>query len=423
MTENQLQFIWQYQLFSKEKLLSTYGEHIEILNPGKLNKNQGPDFLEAKVIIGDKTFYGHIELHIQNEDWYHHKHNLDSNYDNIILHVVLENTNEIHVLTSQNTLAPIFVLKDKISDKTLKNMDDLIRSKSSIPCEHLVILPEEIKITSFKQKLFLDRVIRKSQWIHDLIKNNGNDHETSFYQVLLYGFGIKVNADHFLNTAKVTPQKVLAKHKNNRVQIEALLFGQAKLLDDRDDYSRQLSEEYDYLRKLYNLSAAPSKALFSRLMPSSFPTIRLAQFAALVHGKSGLYSQIVLCKDLEDFYEIFSLEVSEYWNNHYTFGVKSPKSKKKLSREFIQKLLINCILPFQLFLEMEQNIEIPESIERYISLKPESNTIIKKMTSILGIKNRTALESQAIIEWYQNYCCKKRCLECVIGYEILKPRL
>ncbi|HZX75280.1 MAG TPA: DUF2851 family protein [Cyclobacteriaceae bacterium] len=88
MNESFLHYIWQLQYFDKKDLRTTDGEAITITAPGKGNTNAGPDFLTAKIRIGDIDWAGSVEIHTNASAWMSHGHDEDSAYDNVILHVV-----------------------------------------------------------------------------------------------------------------------------------------------------------------------------------------------------------------------------------------------------------------------------------------------------------------------------------------------
>lgn len=419
LSERDIHFIWKYQLFQTENLQTNYGESIQILHTGTLNHNQGPDFLQAKIQIGKETFYGQVEIHLRNEDWYLHRHHLDSNYDNVILHVILEATKEIYTLTSKQTQIPILVLGDKIAPHTLHSLQYLMSQKHAIPCREIVSMPSREAVIDFKTQLFFERMRRKSAWIEDIIQSNNDDYETSFYQAMLYGFGLKVNSEAFLSLAQSLPQRYLAKHNDSLLRLEALLLGQAQLIDAVDDYSKKILEEYHYLKQLYQLTPSSVRPVFSKLLPASFPTLRLAQFAAFVHHRSGLYSRLTSFEHIDEIYPYFDIEVSDYWKTHYRFGNKTTSKNQHLSKQFVHKILINVILPFRL-LASRENWELQSKIvSLYHALNPETNASITEISSSLPMDNRNAFDSQVLLEWYQQYCTPKRCLECIVGQKIL----
>jgi hypothetical protein len=419
--EEHLHFIWKYQIFESSNLQTSFGDKITIFNPGLHNHNQGPDFLQGSIQLENETLFGNIELHLRNEDWYLHKHHFDSHYDNVILHVVLFETEEIYTLTSKQTQIPILCLQNYIQSSTISNIRYLIEQKSDIPCSEIYKKPSAFELSSMKQRLFAERISRKSIWIQELIKSNGGDHETSFYQAILFGFGLKTNSEIFLEIARKTPQKILTRQINDKFKLEAILLGQANLIEPNDEYSQALLDEYQYQKKLHGLESVTLKPLFARMFPASFPTLRLAQFAAFNHGRNNLYSKLINFEAIDQIRDLFQIEVSDYWQNHYRFGTPCSKKGTKLSESFIDKIIINVILPFLFLIEVERDEMPSRSIEIYDQLKPEINKNTNKVTETLNLDNKNAYDSQALIELYKEYCSKSRCLNCEIGFKLLKP--
>ena len=419
LNEDFLHFVWQYQLFDHSNLQTTYHQPIEIISKGNYNHNQGADFLNAKVKIGHEIMVGHVEIHKRNEEWYQHQHQLDSRYDNTILHVVYRHTDEIYTLTHSQNQIPILCLEPYLSKTLLHQAMTLIKSQKDIACTAMYQKPEPIQLESFKNKLILERLYHKATWIRELIEKNNHDIETSFYQVMLYGFGLKVNAPYFLEIAQKTPIKVLARYKYNIETLEALLMGQANLLSEpTDPYGQQLETEYVYLKQLHQLQHINSPPLRSRMMPASFPTIRLAQFAAFICNQHGLYSKMIHAQSLDEIKNYFQINASSYWETHYQFGKISEPHATSISRTFFHKIVINVLLPF--YLIYDESLEVPsDRVLKILEEMPsEINKITKKMNVELGLEHRTALDSQALIQWYNEYCQKKRCLACPVGFKL-----
>lgn len=419
--EEFLHFIWKYQLFNKQDLQTTRGEAINVLKTGLHNQIQGPDFTHASVQIGSEILHGHIEIHIDNKDWYHHKHQEDSYYNNVIMHVVLNHTAELHTLTSANQAIPILCLESHISIMTVEHLESIIQTKKTIACQEIFSLPSSIILEQFKSRLLVERILRKSNFLQEIIKANLYHYENSFYQAMLYGFGIKENSDFFLAIAQSIPQHLLAKYIDQPIKLEALFFGQANLIQEVDEYSRQLLLEYNYLKKLHNLSPVLFKVKRSGMLPASFATIRLAQFVGFIQNKSHLYSKLTQFNSLIDIYSYFESSTSEYWTEHYDFGkVEQKPQSRKISKPFIEKLIINIILPFRFLREMQEERSTEMTLNLYTELKSESNAKTKAMQECFSFKNKSAFDSQALIEWYSSYCSHKKCLDCPIGYETLR---
>lgn len=418
ITEKLLQFIWQFGYFNQKNLSTIEGEHIQIISRGTLNKNQGPDFLNAKIIIEKTTWVGNIELHIQTSQWNTHKHQIDKNYENVILHVVWQ-----HDTTLQNVKIPIFELQHVVSKLWLNNYQELMNKKTFVFCENKLPVLSEIGWVSWKERLAIERLQRKSTLILNELNKTQLDWENIFWIFLCKSFGGTVNAEAFYQIAKSLPQNILAKQKNSLLQIEALIFGQAGLLNSKtnDEYFLQLVKEYKHLQKKYSLTAIKIPIHFMRMRPNNFPTIRLAQLANLITISSHLFSKIREANSLEQVKNLFKVGVGKYWLTHYQFNNVAATSAKNLGISTVQTIIINTVIPTLFSYGYTiQNQEIKDKALHWLQqLSAEKNAIIKQWNS-LKIKSKNALESQALLELTNEYCNQKKCLQCAVGLQLLK---
>ncbi len=420
MSEKFLQFIWQQQLFEKNDLRTIDGEKIQILHQGYPNSDAGADFFNAKVKIGEQIWAGNIEIHKKSSDWNNHKHNKDKAYDNVILHVVEHYDTD--VFTSSGVKIPTLVLR--YSKKLYDNYMALITNKSDIPCAGFIGEIDNFYIKSWQNRLLVERLSRKSAEILRVLSNYGNSWEEVFYIFLAKNFGFKTNALPFEMLAKSLPYKAIAKQKDNLTQIEAMLFGQAGFLQTaecQDTYTTLLRREYEFLSKKYNLvPISNSLWKFLRLRPVNFPTVRIAQLAAVLFKNVNLFSQIIQAKDVKKIKQFFDVEVSEYWQKHYNFCKPTTKKTNKLGKQAIDLFLINTIAVF--LFAYGKNKDLQEfkdlSLELLESIRPERNNIISKWSGV-GVEPENAFESQALLELYNEYCKNGRCLHCNIGAKII----
>ncbi|MDZ4793871.1 MAG: DUF2851 family protein [Bacteroidota bacterium] len=416
MTEKLLQFIWQFRYFKQTGLITVSGESLQILAPGQYNTNQGPDFLDAKVVIGKTTWAGSVELHIKTSDWDKHNHQSDQNYQNVMLHVVWEDDG------LKNNI-PVLELRDRVSKILLQRYEELMNSSSFIPCETSIGLIKDINWKSWKDRLLIERLLRKVSIIEISLQQNSHHWEETFWWLLARNFGYKVNANAFGAIARSLSVSLLAKHKQQVLQLEALLLGQAGQLEKpvKDDYAKLLQREYRFLRKKYDLKPIYHPIHFLRMRPGNFPTIRLAQLAMLINGSAHLFSRIKDTCGLKEVREWFDITGNDYWHYHYRFDQESAFKKKKLGRSMINNIIINTISPV-LFAygnyHSEQKYK-DKALKFLEETSPEINSITKGFQN-LGIENKNAFDSQALIELKNEYCSKKRCLECGVGNTILK---
>lgn len=420
MKEEFLQFIWGHGLFTKNNLKTTDGRAVEVISTGQPNSDSGPDFFNARIRIDETTWAGNIEIHQKSSHWYQHKHDVDAAYDNVILHVV-----ELHDKPVQIKNHQVPTLEISYPDTILKNYERLLKSEQWIPCEEKLSEVDPFILRFWFSSLMISRLQARTGDILTILKQNKNNWNETFYQLLARNFGMKTNALPFELLAKSLPLPILSKHKNNLFQIEALFFGQSGLLNETllgDDYFLSLRNEYSYLYKKYGLSAIESHLWkFMRLRPINFPTIRIGQLAMLIHHSSALFSRILESNDPDQLRKLFEVKASEYWDTHYRFNKPSEENKPKtLGETTFNNLVINTISPL-LFVygDQHQNQEMKDRALLLLEkLAPESNQIIRKWNE-LGIESRSAFETQALLQLKNSYCNYKKCLNCQLGAKII----
>lgn len=420
--ESFLHFIWQYQFFNKAELSSTSHNSINVISPGYQNHDAGPDFSDAKIEIDNIKWSGNVEIHLKSSDWEAHKHGKDKAYDNVILHVVYEHDKDIY--WSNGKAIPTIAIKNRIDVNMIEKWNVLVNSTTNIPCSDQFKEVDQLTKLSVKDKLLLERLERKAEEVKAICNRYDGDWETTAYQLLARSLGLKVNAEPFLQLAKSIPFNVLKKNADSLLKIEALLFGQAGFLDRiTADYQSELELEYRFLAHKYELESSKmafEQWKFARLRPANFPTIRIAQFSAIIYSNSNLFSSLLEVDSYKKAEKLLKNNTSSYWKNHYLFGQKNNRASS-LGKSTIENIIINTIAP--ILLSYGQSVDKQEFVERAITLlestSPEKNAITRKWSE-LGEKAISAYDSQALIELYNNYCLKKRCLQCSIGMQLLK---
>ena len=422
MNEDFLHYVWLYKMFSKVDFKTTGNEHLSIIKSGLHNKNAGPDFLNAQLKIDGQTWIGNVEMHLKASDWYLHNHEKDLNYDAVILHVVWEN--DVDIYMKNNKPIPTLVLKNFIDETVLNNYKNLFSAPTSwLPCKNAISRVDEFIFNNWKERLFFDRLERKSEEINVLLQQENNNFEAVLFQLLIKNFGLKVNGNSFLRLAQSVDYSVIKKLSFHTNQLAALLFGQAGFLEEEteDEYQKELRKEYDYLKHKFKLNHIPKNEFsFFRMRPNNFPTIRIAQLVSLFKKHQNLFSKLIAIDNLKEFYELFTIVVNPFWQTHYNFESISKKSPKKITTSFVDLLIINTIIPLK-FLFQKSRGEVDEEFFLVLlkKMKPEKNSIISKFSEI-GVSSKNAFDTQALLELKNNYCAPKRCLECAIGNAILK---
>ena len=421
MNEKLLQYIWNYRLFSGFNFVDTNGNPLEILDYGTWNHNSGPDFSFAKIKTKDFVLAGNIELHLRSSDWILHQHSENSEFKNIILHVVFMHDCEINDLTNLNI--PTLELKNFIDEKLFWKYEKMMMDAAFIPCESIF----DIQKTpiNFQENQLLSKLNERSTGIETQLKQNKNDYEAVLFHELAYAFGLKVNADIFRNIAESIPYSVIRKTRNNLEQINALLYGKADWLKVSMDENTQLwKREFDFLKHKFELSPHSFSPKFLRLRPQNFPTIRISQFAALLHQYPSLFQMLMEVNSVQKMPEIFSIiQAHPYWDDKFVFGKTTSKIHSTfLTKNFVDLILINAVLPIKYtWLKNENENTADEILEFYEAIKPEKNSVIDKWKN-LKIKMNSAKDTQAFLYHYKNFCLPKNCLNCSIGYQLLREQ-
>jgi hypothetical protein len=421
MKEDFLHYLWKFKKFDTLNLKTFNGEEITIVNVGQYLELAGPDFFNAQIVIGNQKWAGNVEIHLKSSDWYVHHHERDSGYENVILHVVWEHDTEI--FRSNNTEIPVLEIKKYVDAATIANYQSLMAPKSWIFCEKQLKEINEFTINNWQERLFFERLERKSKPIFELLTQTNQDWEAVLFCLLAKNFGLNTNGEIFLKIAQSIPFSIIRKESFEVENMEALLLGSSGLLDSEkeDTYFKNLKFRYFYLLHKYQLEKKIVEPVqFFKHRPDNFPTIRLSQLANLYHSQQNLFSKISTSTSVKSIYGIFEISAWNYWQNHYQFDKESPKKKKKLSKSFIDLIIINTIIPLQFAYAKSQGKEISEDLIQLLNeVASEKNVIIDKFSSF-GIKSKNAFESQSLLQLKNEYCNKSRCLDCAIGMELLK---
>lgn len=416
MKEDFLYYLWENKLIDGE-LFTTSGEPISVYATGYRNTDSGPDFLEARIKIGENTWAGHVEIHVKTSDWNRHQHQNDKAYDNVILHVVHEND----LATSA---IPVLELKGHFDMALYDNYQQFIATKGWIPCEKSLASVQRFTMLSWLDNILVERLEQKAENVEKMLEANTYDWEDALYKLLMRYFGLKVNNEAFEYLATILPFKTLLKHADNLLQVEAMLFGCAGFLekDFSEEYPQLLKREYKVMKAKFNLLTMPAERWkFMRMRPSNFPTIRLAQLSAMIHENGSIFSKILAARNTEDVKKLLEVEPSEYWLTHYRFETPSSKRTKRLGDSTANILIINAIVPLLFcYGQLHYDETLCERATDYLEqLGAEDNTITRHFAE-RGWQAQNAMQSQALIQLYTNYCKRKRCLECRAGNVLMK---
>lgn len=415
-----MQYIWQHQLIDASHLLTTDGKRVQVIDAGRLNTDAGPDFFNAKVRIDGRMWVGNVEIHYRATDWRRHNHHTDKAYDSVILHVVT--VDDMSVTRSNGEVIPQLVMR---AAPTLRgNFIKLVDNAPMLSCGERIPTIDKMLITDWLNSLALERLQSKSERIASWLELYRGNWEEVCYVTLSRNMGFGINSDAFERLARSLPLSFMQKHADSLFQIEAFLLGQAGLLTDHredDNYHTRLVGEYAFLQNKFGLTPLPESAWkFFRLRPQNFPHRRLAMLAQYIYGGFSLFARLCEATTTDEMRELFRVELSGYWDTHYTFDTTSPQSTSVLGKPAIDIILINTVAPllYAYGTYTGDDTYIDRALSVWESLKPEQNSIIRRFAAI-GIEAHSALESQAIIQLYNEYCQQRKCLYCRIGHKLL----
>lgn len=420
MKERLLQYIWQEKYFQLGNLRVETGEELIIRDPGIWNHDQGPDFLNARILLDGTLWAGHIEVHLKASHWYQHRHQTDPAYNNVILHVVWEND----ALELSCNLATL-VLQNRVSGMLLQRYEQLMQAGGQLVCQEWLPGISVGCWDSWKQQLILNRLRRKAEDLLNLYRSTNKSWNDACWCLLARYMGAVVNADFFEQVARSLPARLMARHQQQVIQLEAMLLGQANLLDasNADPYVQLLQREFAFLRHKYQLPKLHGSMQKLRMRPAAFPELRLALLAMIWH-KQGMISRNWLEADNPGVIAaMLDITANDFWHYHYTLEEASPFQPKHIGEELIQQVLINVIIPFFYAAGIhQQQVGLQQkAINWLIQLQAEKNALIKQWDRA-GVSCTNALESQALIELKKYYCQPKRCLDCDIGKSIIRNR-
>lgn len=423
MKEELLHFIWKHKKFPLVNLRSTDNEAVSVLHTGTANTLAGPDFFNAQISINDQLWAGNVEIHLKSSDWYRHNHEKDPNYDNVVLHVVWED--DVPIFRREGSPVPTLQLKEYIPKLLLDNYKDLIQAKDIrfINCESQIKNVDPFLLDHWKERMFLERLERKSAYIRELLKTSNNDWEQVCFLLLLRSFGLNINGDAFADIGNTIDFSIVRKVRADLFQTESLLMGTAGLLletDTTDEYQSQLESEYQFLRNKFAIPDRNGiKPEFFRLRPANFPTIRLSQLANLLVKNPNLFHNAIQTDTVKGLYELFDVTASSYWDTHYTFGKPTPHGKKRVSKRFVDTIIVNALIPLRFCYANYLGKGDSEALLQIASqLHKEANQISTKFEAC-GVTVSSAKDSQALLTLYDSYCSQNKCLQCTVGSTLM----
>jgi hypothetical protein len=422
LNEDFLHFIWQYRLLSRLRTVCSKGESLYIIDQGQRNSDAGPDFSMARLEIGGQLWIGNVEIHLKSSDWLLHGHQSDTLYNSVILHAVYDNDQEI--VRTDGSVIPVLILRGLIPEEMLRNYQLLLTARGFFPCCKLIGDVKPAIIREMLNRMVQERLIAKAAELQVRIERSHYDWSGTFYFLLLRGFGFKINSVPFEILADNLQLRILFLHRDNPLQVNALLFGMAGFLegDFKDQYPMQLQAEYLFLKQKYNLSTGDNSIWkFMRIRPQNFPVLRIAQLAALFLSSSNIFAELLDCADADTIRQQFHFAaIDPYWQNHSHFDRLCKPHPVSIGRNSLEHLIINsiCLFLYCYGTYHHQEKYKERALELLFSIRPEHNIIIAEYARY-GVKAKNALDSQALLQLNKEYCSAKKCLNCTIGRKLI----
>lgn len=401
------------------------GRKAEIVSPGRLNRDAGPDFFNAKLRVGKTVWAGNVEIHVHASDWYRHGHDRDRAYDSVILHVVAVDDAYVcrsdgsEIAQAELTLPPDFFAV----------YAGLESSAPGIRCQARIPTLEPLAVTDWLETLAVERMQMKAGRVAEILRLSGGDWAGCCFVTVARALGFGLNGLPFEMMARSLPLKYIHRHGDNPFQVESLLLGQAGMLDHAlypdDAYYQSLCGEYSFLRRKYGLNPIDGNLWkYSRTRPQNFPHRRLAMLARAFCGSGALMSDILSAAfDPDRLRDLFRWNLDGYWATHYTFGSETQASVAMSGRS-IDLLVVNAALPL-LYCRYSQagDYDSAEKVFDVLRLLPSERNAIVDSWRHCGINCSDSMGSQALIHLRREYCDENRCFVCRFGFRLLRKSI
>jgi hypothetical protein len=424
MKESFLHYVWQHQYYQLAGLKTTDNRQVVVRFPGVYNQNSGPDFLHARIRIDDMEWTGAIEIHVNASDYQCHGHQRDPAYNQVMLHVVWRNNQAIH--RKDGTLIPAIELHNRINTDLLNRYHVIMQGMHRIPCHTGLKKISKDYTERMIGQSGVERLSVKVLRVEKIYRETNGDWNETAYRMLASNFGMKVNAELFLRLAELLPLRILRRYINSLPDLEALLFGTSGLLKGlavEDLYVNELMDRFAHLARKFDLHTGVEAWLwkFHRMRPGNFPTIRLAQLAALLQKSDGIFSRLVDLTDIRSATAWMKVDPSPYWKHHYDFGKSVKGSYGNIGNDLIVHLMINVSAPLVAAYSRRSGSaeQLTQAVDMLKKLPAEANKLIRAWESV-GVKPVNAFESQGLIHQVQHHCHARNCLNCVVGTRILE---
>lgn len=419
--ETALQQAWRFRLWGTGSFVTSQGKSVRVLEAGKLNTGPGPDFKDARISVDGNVWGGCIEIHRHAADWHRHGHDNDPAYDNVILHVVGCDDSKVYRSDGSEILQTVMNIRPEF----VPMFNSFLNSRHYVlpMCGESLSEVASIFKTDWLTALAFERMQRKADDVSTRLKTYGGDWLQAVFVTLARGLGFGINADNMERMARATPYRILLKHSDNLETVEAILFGQAGLLNmahPADSYEATLVTEYKFYSVKYGLKPIDSPLWQTSVRnTANSPSRRIAFLAAIV-SRYNIDIASCLSGDVSSVNRFLDIELSDYWTYAFGFGRRVATRMSALGKQSRELLIINVLAPiiYARGIETADTRLLDNAIGLWESLPSEQNGIIREFGRH-GIEARDAFTSQALIQLHREYCERRRCPECRLGHRLL----
>lgn len=423
--EELLQYVWGHRLLRPGALATSDGRPVYVIDPGRLNRDSGPDFFNAKVKIDGRMWCGNVEIHVRASDWLRHGHHTDPAYDSVILHVVQHDDCEVRRRTDGSVIPQLKM--ECAADFAVRYGAFVNSPANSLACAGSIAQLPRIYLRDWLDSMAYERLNAKGARVLGYLERFNGSWEDAAYVTMARALGFGKNSEPFERLALATPLRLMRKHADSLTAVESMLFGQARLIPDNPSgYAAVLAREYAFMAHKFSLVAPDSfNWKMARMRPASFPMRRVALLALMVSRGFRLMQQVLEARDEADARAIFAnLQLSGHWLSHHTLSdAPSGDAPAGLSRSSVDSLVINVAVPLLFaYGEYTANRDYTgRAVDILQHLPPESNGIVRDFQQV-GVSCASAFTSQALIELRREYCDVRKCLYCRVGHRILASK-
>lgn len=419
MNDAFIKFVWQYGRFDKKNLCTQTGEPIEIISAGTPNPKSGPDFTGATLRIGKDLWKGGIVVQVDGGDWYSRQHDFNANYSNVILSVSFRN-----VLPASNIggrQIPTLELNGKIPAEFIDFYNDLMKSRSVLSCQESFNGFDKLTLIALRDRLITERLEIRSGEIFRILDDVEWDWDMAFYKLLIRYYGDGIATVNFKELSRMLNYEVLLENKQSIFSCEAMIFGQAGLLDGefKDSYPKILQDQFNDLRMVYDLEVMDPEA-WNNSTPAAGPKVAqiLAQLAWMINNEELAFQHFL--EAAEPARMVRHVRHSFYWDDHIGFDQPVNGERPAPVNDPSQRLMINVITPA--IYAYGKAMGVPDICLHTLDILHEMEPEVNRKTALLSSINlpiRSAADSQAGGHLMNSYCINKLCLSCPVGRLIM----